>query len=73
MVSALQLNENPTTGQRYQLQALYKAPTASQIHLQSAGSKTLSLSQTQGEWQFSKPTTITFPINITISKTNRLN
>ncbi|AWF40276.1 MULTISPECIES: SGNH/GDSL hydrolase family protein [Proteus] len=66
--SALQLNENPTTGQRYQLQALYKAPTASQIHLQSAGSKTLSLSQTQGEWQFSKPTTITFPINITISK-----
>lgn len=64
----LQLSENPVTQQRYQLQALYKAPTTAQVNVQSSTSKILSLSQTQGKWQFSNPTTMTFPVSITVSK-----
>lgn len=64
----LQLSEKPITRQNYQLQALYKAPTAAQISLQSSTTKTLSLSQTQGAWQFSSPTAITLPVNITLNK-----
>ena len=64
----LQLSENPATQQRYQLQALYKAPTAAQISVQSSSSRTLSLSQTHGAWQFSNPTPVTFPVNITLNK-----
>lgn len=64
----LQLSENPVTQQRYQLQALYKAPTTAQINVQSSTNKVLSLSQTQGKWQFSNPTAMTFPVSITVSK-----
>lgn len=64
----LQLSENPVTQQRYQLQALYKAPTAAQINVQSSTNKVLSLSQTQGKWQFSTPTVMTFPVSITVSQ-----
>lgn len=66
--STLQLIENPATQQRYQLQALYKAPTAAQINVQSSANRVLSLSQTLGKWQFSPPTPITFPVNITVNK-----
>ncbi|QAV22711.1 SGNH/GDSL hydrolase family protein [Proteus hauseri] len=64
----IQLSENPVTQQRYQLQALYKAPTAAQISVQSSNSRTLSLSQTHGEWRFSNPTPVTFPVNVTLNK-----
>ena len=64
----LQLSENPITQQRYQLQALYKTPTTAQVNVQSSTSKVLSLSQTQGKWQFSTPTTMTFPVSITVNK-----
>lgn len=64
----LQLSENPVTQQRYQLQALYKAPTTAQMNVQSSTNKVLSLSQTQGKWQFSNPTAMTFPVSITVSK-----
>ncbi|WP_066748889.1 SGNH/GDSL hydrolase family protein [Proteus myxofaciens] len=67
--STLQLAENPVTQQQYQLQALYKAPTASQINIKSSGSKVLSLTQTHGQWQFSRPVSMTFPVSITVNKT----